>query len=262
MSAPVVIFTNQKGGVGKTTLTRELGIALAARGMSVLLIDSDPQGNLTKSLLGADVPGLYELFEGDPPAIQKLRPTLSLIAGDSRLAALEKRYLGEVDAYEKLRGIIDSLSPYNYGLILVDSPPSLSIMTLNGLAAATHFVIPLRPALYSLQGTNDLLASVAKVKKSLNPELELLGVVVNDYLPGPIISRQIRQEIEGGFGEKVFGTVVSRTVKVEEAIASRRGLVDERTKAAGEIEALASEFEKRLDLRAIVPMAFVPEERP
>ena len=70
---------------------------------------------------------------------------------------------------------------------------------------------PLRPALYSLQGTNDLLASVAKVKKSLNPELELLGVVVNDYLPGPIISRQIRQEIEGGFGEKVFGTVVSRT---------------------------------------------------
>ena len=165
----VVIFTNRRAGSGRTTLTR------GARDSARRERNVGPpyrfgsSGEPHEEPSGCGRAGLYELFEGDPPAIQKLRPTLSLIAGDSRLAALEKRYLGEVDAYEKLRGIIDSLSPYNYGLILVDSPPSLSIMTLNGLAAATHFVIPLRPALYSLQGTNDLLASVAKVKKSLNP---------------------------------------------------------------------------------------------
>ena len=211
--APVVIFTNQKGGVGKTTLTRELGIALAVRGYSVLLIDSDPQGNLSKSLLEPErterpAAGLYEVLEGGSLSLESVRRGLALLSGDSRLAALEKRYLGEVDAYEKLSTIIDSLSGFEYDLILIDSPPSLSVMTLNGLAAASHFVIPLRPALYSLQGTNDLLSSVAKVKKSLNPELELLGVVVNDYLSGPIISRQIKEEIDEGFGQKVFATVV------------------------------------------------------
>jgi len=269
---PVVIFTNQKGGVGKTTLTRELGIALAVRGYSVLLIDSDPQGNLSKSLLEPErsenlTRGLYEALEGGSLAIERVRPDLSLLPGDTRLTALEKRYLGEVDAYEKLSTIIASLSSFEYDLILIDSPPSLSVMTLNGLAAASHFVIPLRPALYSLQGTNDLLSSVAKVKKSLNPELELLGVVLNDYLSGPIISRQIKGEIDEGFGEKVFTTVVSRTVKVEEVIALRRGLVEEKTKASEEILVLASEFIERLGLgvkepTAPEPAVITPRARP
>jgi chromosome partitioning protein len=247
-----VIFTNQKGGVGKTTLTRELGIALAMRGQRVLLIDSDPQGNLTKSLLGDESKGLYEALEGDGIHVVPVRDTLAILPGDNRLAALEKRYLGEVDAYEKLAAILGTVSGYD--LILIDSPPSLSVMTLNGLAAADYFVIPLRPALYSLQGTNDLLASVAKVKKSLNPHLELLGVILNDYLSGPIISRQIREEIVEGFGEQVFKTVVSRTVKIEEAIASRKGVIEEDAspeampKVAQEILALATEFTTRLCL--------------
>jgi len=253
-----IIFTNQKGGVGKTTLTRELGIALSQSGRSVLLIDSDPQGNLTKSLLDSsrddyEGPGLYEAFEGEDVRPLKLRPTLSLLAGDSRLAALEKRYLGDVDAYSKLSDLFDR-GGFDADLVLIDSPPSLGIMTLNGLASADYFVIPLRPALYSLQGTNDLLSSVAKVKKSLNPSLELLGVVINDYLPGPIISRQLRAEIAEGFGEKLFATVLSRTVKVEEAIASRRGVVEgtegsspkAMSKIALEVRSLAEEIEKRL----------------
>jgi len=243
-----IIFTNQKGGVGKTTLTRELGIALSLRGRSVLLIDSDPQGNLTKSLNDTEGPGLYEAFEGEKPAFRDIRTGLSLLAGDSRLAALEKRYLGDVDAYEKLTAIFESGVADSFDLVLIDSPPSLGIMTLNGLAAANFFAIPLRPSLYSLQGTNDLLASVSKVKKSLNPGLELLGVILNDYLPGPIISRQIRSEIEEGFGDKVFAQVVSRTVKVEEAIANRRGVVEEETKIAVEIMSFAAEFSLRLGL--------------
>jgi chromosome partitioning protein len=272
MICPIVIFTNQKGGVGKTTITRELGIALAARGYSVLVIDSDPQGNLTKSLLDPEtdegpVPGLYEAFESGAINIRTVRPNLSLLAGDSRLAALEKRYLGEVDAYEKLAALITPLGMFGFDLILIDSPPSLGIMTLNGLAAATHFAIPLRPALYSLQGTNDLLASVAKVKKSLNPDLELLGVILNDYLSGPIITRQIREEIDEGFGDKVFKTVISRTVKVEEAIAARRGLVEEKSKIGDEIFLLAEEMADRLKIDEELSKLFglaqsEPEDRP
>ncbi len=245
-----IIFTNQKGGVGKTTLTRELGIAFSLRSLSVLLIDADPQGNLTKSLIDPPESGLYEAFEGEAFEPVKLRPNLSLLAGDARLAALEKRYLGDVDAYGKLSALFDDGKLSGFDFVLIDSPPSLGIMTLNGLAAADYFVIPLRPALYSLQGTNDLLASVAKVKKSLNPGLELLGVVINDFLPGPIISRQLRAEIEEGFGERVFSTAVSRTIKVEEAIASRTGVVEEETKIASEVTALADEILSRLHGRA------------
>jgi chromosome partitioning protein len=121
-------------------------------------------------------------------------------------------------------------------------------MTLNGLAASGYFVIPVRPALYSLQGTNDLLASVAKVKKSLNPGLSLLGVVLNDYLSGPIISRQIAEEILESFEDHLFSTVISRTVKVEEAIAAKSGVTDERSKIAHQIQALVGEFVARLGL--------------
>lgn len=239
-----IIFTNQKGGVGKTTLTRELGITLARAGKNVLLIDSDPQGNLTKSLIDHNGAGLYEAFEEGKVDVVEVKDRLRLLAGDSRLAALEKRYLGDVDAYGKLGPILEETKVFD--LVLIDSPPSLGIMTLNGLAAADYFIIPLRPALYSLQGTNDLLNSVAKVKKSLNPQLELLGVVVNDFLPGPVISRQLRTEIEEGFGERVFQTVVSRTVKVEEAIAARRGVVEEVSKIASEVQSLAEELLSRL----------------
>ena len=242
-----IIFTNQKGGVGKPTLTRELGITLSIWGHSVLLIDADPQGNLTKSLIDPPAAGLYEAFEGEAFQPVELRKGLSLLAGDSRLAALEKRYLGDVDAYGKLSSLFDDGKLAGFDFVLIDSPPSLGIMTLNGLAAADYFVIPLRPALYSLQGTNDLLASVAKVKKSLNPGLELLGVIVNDFLPGPVISRQLRTEIEEGFGERVFATAVSRTIKVEEAIASRKGVVEEETKIGAEVTALANEILTRLE---------------
>jgi chromosome partitioning protein len=255
---PVVIFANQKGGVGKTTITRELGIALAARDYQVLLIDSDPQGNLSKRLLSPEqqereVTGLYEAFENGNITIEDVRPNLALLAGDARLSGLERRYVGDVDAYEKLGAMLVTMHLFGFDLIMIDSPPSLGVMTLNGLVAADYFVIPLRPALYSMQGTNDLLASVAKVKKSLNPTLKLGGVVVNDYLSGPTITKQIKEEIDENFGDQVFRTVISRTVKVEEAIASRRGLVDDDSKVGGEIDRLADEFVERLALDDLCP---------
>ena len=235
-----IIFTNQKGGVGKTTLTRELGISLSGKGCKVLLIDSDPQGNLSRSLLrDYKGRGLYEALEEGRVEPVEVKENLSILTADQRLSALERRYIGDVDAYEKLSGLFEQKLIEGYDLVLIDSPPSLGIMTLNGLAASEYFVIPLRPALYSMQGTNDLMGSVAKVKKSLNPELKLLGVVINDYLRGPVINRQIKREIEEGFGELAFKSVISRSIKVEEAIAGFRG-AEGRT--AEELSALSDEL--------------------
>lgn len=251
MSLATIIFTNQKGGVGKTTMTRELGIACAKQGFSVLLVDSDPQGNLSESLVSThEQAGLYEALEGEPYELIDISDRLNLLCASRYLSSLEKRYLGEVDAYEKFVALCADPTIASHDLIFIDSPPSLGVMTLNGLAAATHFVVPLRPGLYSLQGTNDLLASVAKVKKSLNPDLELLGVVMNDYLTGPVISRQIHAEVTEAFGMRVFSTVINRTIKVEEAIASRTGLVGTSSKIAGQITALAAELLERLGLQA------------
>lgn len=238
-----IILTNQKGGVGKTTLTRELGLTLSNEGRRVLLIDSDPQGNLSRSLLrDSRSPGLFEALEGEPPKPVAVSKELFILTGDQRLSLLEKRYLGEVDAYSKLQEVFERLEDFD--LVLIDSPPSLGIMTLNGLAASDCFIVPLRPALYSMQGTNDLMGSVAKVKRSLNPDLKLLGVVINDYLRGPVINRQIKAEIEEGFGELVFESVISRSVKVEEAIAGYRG-AEGRT--ADEIKLLGLEILKRIE---------------
>jgi len=228
MSARVTIaFSNQKGGVGKTTLTRELGLYLVRRGYRVLLVDSDPQGNLTKSLCDAPPEaGLADALDsGEVTELTRLSNHLTLLSGDIRLASLEKRLLTELDAYSRMRELFAGESFSSLDFILLDTPPSLSVLTVNALTAASHLLIPMRATLYSMQGTNDLMQTVAKVKKSLNPDLELLGVAINAYDSVPVITRQIRSEIEEAFGELVFQTVVRRSIRIEEAIAARTSVL-------------------------------------
>jgi chromosome partitioning protein len=247
-----IAFSNQKGGVGKTTLTRELGLFCAGRGMSVLLVDCDPQGNLTKSLREEPPrPGLYELLDGEAPSgIPALGDNLSLLSGDIRLAALEKRLLPEIDCYTRLSELLGQESFSGFELILADTPPSLSALTVNALTAATHLVVPMAPALYSLQGTNDLMQTVAKVRKSLNAELALLGVVLNAYDGRPVITREITEEIAEAFGAYVFERRLSRSIRLEEAIASREsvlsGTTREGERVRGEVSSLGEEFLSRL----------------
>jgi chromosome partitioning protein len=252
MSPRTIIFSNQKGGVGKTTLTREIGLTLAHGGKRVLLVDCDPQGNLTKSLVDgtADSGGLYDAL-GDASGIRitDLDEHLSLLAGDFRLALLEKSLIGEIDAYTRLKALLGDPRIGTYDLILLDTPPSLGVLTVNALAAATDLVVPMNPSLYSMQGTNDLLRTVSKVRSSLNPSLNLLGVIVNAYDSVPVITRQIRAEIEGSFGEKVFATVLCKSIRLEEAIASRRGVIQHAGthKVADEVRALSAELVRRLE---------------
>lgn len=231
-----IIFTNQKGGVGKTTLTRELGVYLSLTGRRVLLVDCDPQGNLSKSLsCKAGAFGVYEALEGEGGSPQVLDSGIEILSSDARLSALEKRLVGELDGYLRLKDYLSQgqFDAYNY--ILFDTPPSLGMLTLNALVAARWVIIPMTASQYSMQGTNDLLATVSKVKKTLNPDLDLLGAVLNASDQIPVIARQIRSEIRSGFGSICFETEIGKTIKIEEAIATRLGVMSQ---AGGQWEKL------------------------
>jgi chromosome partitioning protein len=256
MSPRVVIFSNQKGGVGKTTLTRELGIYLSSLGHRTLLVDCDPQGNLTKSLLEQSDGGLYDALSNGGASPLAIDEKLSLLAGDFRLALLEKSLIGEIDAYSRLRALLADPGLTTFDFVFLDTPPSLGVLTVNALAAAQHLVIPMNPSLYSMQGTNDLMRTVSKVRTNLNPALSLLGVIINAYDSVPIITRQIKDEIEQSFGDKVFSTVLSKSIRIEEAIAARQGVIHHKhlgaSRARVEVQALGDELLRRLE-SAVAP---------
>jgi len=256
----VIVFSNQKGGVGKTTTTRELGIylsttlkaGLADEYYKVLFIDSDPQANLSKSLV--DVPGfgLYEALTGGDFEPETVKPNIFLLSGGVKLAGLEKALIGELDAFTRLRELLDGEQFQTFDFILIDSPPSLGVLTGNALTASDWLIIPMNPSLYSMQGANDLMATFSKVRKNFNPNLQLLGIIINAYESNPVITRQIHDEIRLSFGEKVFNTSLSKSIRIEEAIASKSGVisrprVDGRpSKAAEEIKAIGEELLLRL----------------
>jgi len=251
MSRHTVIFSNQKGGVGKTTLTRELGIYLSSRGHGVLLIDCDPQGNLTKSLVEITEGGLYEALIGEGLRISSLDSHLSLLGGDFRLALLEKSLIAEIDAYTRMKVLLEDPAFNAFDFIILDTPPSLGVLTVNALAASSDLVVPMNPSLYSMQGTNDLMNTVSKVRANLNPGLSLCGVIINAFDSVPTITRQIRAEIESSFGSKVFRTVLSKSIRLEEAIATRKGVIHHKrlgeSRAAEEVTALGDELLRRLE---------------
>jgi chromosome partitioning protein len=249
---PIIIFPNQKGGCGKTTTTRELALFTATLGKKVCIIDSDPQGNLTKSLVSEDdiISGLYEALDNQTYELIPVNGNLRLLAGDKRLAVLEKSLIGEMDAFTRLKDLLAEELFAGFDYIFIDTPPSLGILTGNGLVAATHFVIPMSPALYTLQGTNDLMDTVSKVRRNLNPDLKLLGVIINAYDSKPVITRQITEEIRESFGDIVFATHLSKTIKIEEAIAQKIGVTElrrlDRSRAREEVAAIGNELLRRL----------------
>lgn len=247
MARKKIVFSNQKGGVGKTTLTRELGIWLAAEGKTVLVIDLDPQANLTRSLTDEPSAGCYEALSCQCFETAPVQQGLWLLCGDIRMAMLEKSLIGEIDAYTRLKELLEHESFARFEYVLIDSPPSLGVLTVNALTAAEYLIVPMNPSLYSMQGTNDLMSTVSKVKKSLNPDLELLGVVINAFDSIPVITRQIKDEIKASFREKVFNSVLSKSIKIEEAIASGNGIISlQKGKVKDEIIRIGEELLDRL----------------
>ncbi len=222
-----IVFTNQKGGVGKTTMTRELGCYLAHdKGLKTLLVDCDSQGNLSKSFFDQPGKGLYEAITEETIEIKPVSDRLDILSGSIYLSLLEKQLIGEFDGYLKFKELFEREEFEVYDFILLDTPPSLGILTGNALAAADHLVMPITASQYALQGASDLLETMEKIRRSLNPSLYPLGVVLNSYNPVTLIGRELKEQLTVFFGETCFDTVISRSIRIEEAIAERKGLVE------------------------------------
>lgn len=250
MSSPSInLFINQKGGIGKTTTLREIGFYLASKDKMVLYIDSDPQGNLTKSLVEGEGKGLYDALEDEDINFTFVRDNLFLLRGDKRLSALADRLASEYDAYTRLKNYLEKEDFQCFDFIFIDIPPGFGVLTINGLAAAHNVIIPIAPTMYGMHGANDIIETIDKAKKQLNPRLEILGVVLDCVDSRPVIIKQIVEEIMKAFGTIVFYTPLSRSIKVEEVIASRIGLIEleEDHKIKDEVQAIGEEFLLRIE---------------
>jgi chromosome partitioning protein len=226
----IVAIANQKGGVGKTTTAINLSAALALRGRPTLLIDLDPQANSTMSFVDMQrvTRSMYDAIAEPSGSIADLVvpatvPNLFVAPSRIALAKLEAKLVGEIDAHFRLKDRIDVIRP-DYPHIVIDCPPALGLLTVNALVAATHLLIPIQSSYFALEGTDDLLETVEKVRARANPGLQILGVVITMHDKRTSLARDIRDQIQRVFGGKVFRTTISKSVRLEESPAYKESI--------------------------------------
>jgi chromosome partitioning protein len=246
---------NQKGGVGKTTTTINLATALAAAGHSVLLIDLDPQGNASSGLgLGpADRGnGTYALLSQDSDPAEVIRPTfipnLSIVPADADLSGAEIELVGEERREYRLRDALrEGDGTHQFDFVLIDCPPGLNLLSLNGLVAADSVLVPLQCEFLALEGMSQIVRTIERVRRGLNPELRLQGIVLTMFDRRNNLSDLVAADARGFFGNQVFDTVIPRNVRVSEAPSHGKPVIlyDVRSPGAQAYIRLAAELLRR-----------------
>ncbi len=248
-----IALANQKGGVGKTTTAISLGAFLAAKGERVLLVDVDPQANATSGL-GFDKwrveRSTYDVFIGGCVAGEAILSTnrrgLELLGASPHLAAVEVELAGAERRELVLREALTQVADH-YDFILLDCPPSLGLLTVNALAAATDVIVPVQCEYLALEGLSLLLNTIERVRDSLNPGLAVFGIVMTMYDPRTNLSEQVVNEVRQHYPESVFRTIIPRNVRLSEAPSYGLSILDydAACRGATSYEALAEEALER-----------------
>lgn len=246
--AKIVAFVNQKGGVGKTTSAINLTAALTARGKRVLLCDFDPQANATSGLgveKSAEKNSSYDIIINDTPAEQAIIRTKfgDLIPSTAELSGAGIELVDAEDREHSLRRALEPLRE-SYDYIFIDCPPSLELLTLNAICAADAVLIPVQCEYFALEGLSDLMMTLRAVKKRLNPEIAIFGVLLTMYDGRTHFSAQVAEEVRRHFPGKVFASVVPRNVRLAEAPSHGLPVTvyDRFSRGAAAYEALADEI--------------------
>lgn len=248
----IIAVLNQKGGVGKTTTAINLAAYLAKSSRRVLIVDADPQGNSTgglginKNQLNST---LYDVLFSRSTASQAILPAgggkFHLLPANAQLAAAEVELVSLPNRELQLKSALEGL---NYDYVFIDCPPSLGLLSVNALTAASDVLVPVQTEYFAMEGLSQLLAVVSQVRTALNPSLNLLGIILTMYDKRTSLSEQVKDQLHQHFADKVFETVIPRNVRLAEAPSFGRSIAehDRWSKGARAYKALAKELENKL----------------
>jgi chromosome partitioning protein len=249
----IVALANQKGGVGKTTTAINLGASVAACERRVLLVDLDPQANATSGIGVTDAnPSMYDVLIENMPLKEIIRPTeiptLFLAPSSVDLVGAEVELRDAIGREYYLKRVIEPIAA-DYDYILIDSPPSLGLLTVNGLTAANSVLVPLQAEYFALEGVSQLLATIDRVKSAVNPSLDIEGIALTMYDERINLARQVAEEVRNHFGDKLYKTIIPRNVRLSEAPSFGKPIIlyDIRSRGSEAYVSLAREFIQRAE---------------